>query len=883
MNVDFHPVKKEVFESPVSADLFQLEAKDHNTYNNNFYLRLSSDCLVCNGKSDYECVSCVCQVCLNKTTSEKRYQCHSCRKSFHEWCRPNKEVVVDNRWFCIKCKEQENKGDPICSSTSNNTADLEPFSNNGKLFATKPSICRSIIEDRRCFPEETEHSIVDRVFRRMISTPPKVFKMNNSGRRSICKLVPKNHFGPIPGVEVGTCWKYRTQVSEAGVHLPIVAGIHGRENEGAYSIVLSGVYADDQDNGEEFYYSGCGGKEKDPKKRLGPQIRDQELTRLNKALALCCDAPIDDINGAQAKNWKAGKPVRVVRNCKLRRFSVYAPEEGFRYDGIYKVVEYRPVFGNKGLKVWRYLLRRDDPTPAPWTEKGRQRIESLNLRMIEPEDDESCRNVEKQEQQIISSKRRKILKPVNAKKSKTEYYKNIDDGTYDVSFISEPYRKAKENSSSVRYNVKSLTTTPDADSDIKPDVSKLSESFAAGFDTSWNKISSDVKSDPDILLDRRMSLRSNPCWEPTVWSVSDIKVESNINRRSIKSEPNWEEEQLPSTYEVASSIFDINEDVKPDINELNAEIRCRMGVMNQNFPDSVPRSEIVHSDQENQSADIAEISSNLKMVSEKNDTQNNEDVRISDGVKEYTSNSSSESTSPGSFKTTFVVPNADCKLVELVKIEAPEVIDMINDDTVGKPVSSDSCVANNEVKSKQESPATSPVRRSEVLELRSRVVEPLKLVISKVSSNMYSAEIPENKAENGNSQMTSVTSSESSPTSNSESDYAINVLPEDTVQLICMDKLNKSMWDYLKTKKTKEEFIKDAKVIFTCPCCYKLLYKPCTTPCGHNVCQECLVQRFKQKTYSCPYCHELLQSDYIKYEYNVLLGRILGTLFSDII
>lgn len=119
--------------------------------------------------------------------------------------------------FCIKCKEQENKGDPICSSTSNNTVDLEPFSNNGKHFATKSSICRSIIEDRRCFPEETEHSIVDRVFQRMISTPPKAFKMNNSGRRSICKLVPKNHFGPIPGVEVGTCWKYRTQVSKENI------------------------------------------------------------------------------------------------------------------------------------------------------------------------------------------------------------------------------------------------------------------------------------------------------------------------------------------------------------------------------------------------------------------------------------------------------------------------------------------------------------------------------------------------------------------------------------------------------------------------------------------------------------------------------------------
>ena len=35
------------------------------------------------------------------------------------------------------------------------------------------------------------------------------------------------------------------QVSESGVHRPHVAGIHGRESEGAYSIVLSGGYEDD--------------------------------------------------------------------------------------------------------------------------------------------------------------------------------------------------------------------------------------------------------------------------------------------------------------------------------------------------------------------------------------------------------------------------------------------------------------------------------------------------------------------------------------------------------------------------------------------------------------------------------------------------------------
>ena len=35
-------------------------------------------------------------------------------------------------------------------------------------------------------------------------------------------------------------------MSEAGVHRPHVAGIHGREDDGSYSIVLSGGYEDDK-------------------------------------------------------------------------------------------------------------------------------------------------------------------------------------------------------------------------------------------------------------------------------------------------------------------------------------------------------------------------------------------------------------------------------------------------------------------------------------------------------------------------------------------------------------------------------------------------------------------------------------------------------------
>ena len=44
----------------------------------------------------------------------------------------------------------------------------------------------------------------------------------------------------------GYVWFPWQQVSESGVHRPHVAGIHGRENEGAYSIVLSGGYEDDK-------------------------------------------------------------------------------------------------------------------------------------------------------------------------------------------------------------------------------------------------------------------------------------------------------------------------------------------------------------------------------------------------------------------------------------------------------------------------------------------------------------------------------------------------------------------------------------------------------------------------------------------------------------
>lgn len=39
----------------------------------------------------------------------------------------------------------------------------------------------------------------------------------------MCTIVPSNHFGPIPGVPVGSLWKFRVQVSH---NIMIILVVH---------------------------------------------------------------------------------------------------------------------------------------------------------------------------------------------------------------------------------------------------------------------------------------------------------------------------------------------------------------------------------------------------------------------------------------------------------------------------------------------------------------------------------------------------------------------------------------------------------------------------------------------------------------------------------
>lgn len=316
-----------------------------------FKRKSGPECKHCRADPDAECRFCSCYLCGGKQDAHMQLLCDECNMAYHIYCLnpPLSKIPEDEDWYC-----------PSCKNDSNEVVKAGEKLKQSKKKAKMPS---ASTESQRDWGKG----------------------MACVGRTKECTIVPSNHYGPIPGVPVGTTWKFRVQVSEAGVHRPHVGGIHGRSNDGAYSLVLAGGFEDEVDRGDEFTYTGSGGRDLSGNKRIGEHSFDQTLTHMNRALALNCDAPLDDKNGAESKNWRAGKPVRVVRSSKGRRISKYAPEEGNRYDGIYKVVKYWPEIGKCGFLVWRYLLRRDDVEPAPWTSEGIERSKKLGLNVQYPE------------------------------------------------------------------------------------------------------------------------------------------------------------------------------------------------------------------------------------------------------------------------------------------------------------------------------------------------------------------------------------------------------------------------------------------------------------------------------------------------------------------
>ncbi|MFG2197491.1 YDG/SRA domain-containing protein [Kitasatospora sp. NPDC048715] len=142
-------------------------------------------------------------------------------------------------------------------------------------------------------------------------------------------------YGTVPGIKIGHVFASRQGLSEALVHRPNQAGICGTKGLGAESIVLSGGYEDDEDHGDVIVYTGQGGRKKDERK----QTFDQPLTRGNAALvtSMTTGAPVRVIRGEPDGSGRSGSMI-------------------YRYDGLFRVVEFWHATGKSGFLVWRYRL-----------------------------------------------------------------------------------------------------------------------------------------------------------------------------------------------------------------------------------------------------------------------------------------------------------------------------------------------------------------------------------------------------------------------------------------------------------------------------------------------------------------------------------------------
>jgi len=147
------------------------------------------------------------------------------------------------------------------------------------------------------------------------------------------RLPDGTYLGEVPGIPEGKFFRSRKEMHDLGLHGGHMQGIapHGS------SVVLSGGFVDDEDNGDIIVYTGEGGRDKNS----GRQVKDQKFEGGNKHLA---------------HNHLNGIPVRVFRGKKY----VDKMPTGFlyRYDGLYRVAECWNQRGRDGFNICRFRLEK---------------------------------------------------------------------------------------------------------------------------------------------------------------------------------------------------------------------------------------------------------------------------------------------------------------------------------------------------------------------------------------------------------------------------------------------------------------------------------------------------------------------------------------------
>lgn len=145
-------------------------------------------------------------------------------------------------------------------------------------------------------------------------------------------------FGHLEGVHEGDVFRSHAELYAAGVHRFSGQGISGTEETGVDSIVLSGGYVDDLDQGEEIIYTGRGGRDR----HTGNQVADQTME--------------DSGNAGLVVSRALGKPVRVVEGLGVKGAKRRRATKGYRYRGLYRVDDHWVTVGQEGFLVCQFRL-----------------------------------------------------------------------------------------------------------------------------------------------------------------------------------------------------------------------------------------------------------------------------------------------------------------------------------------------------------------------------------------------------------------------------------------------------------------------------------------------------------------------------------------------
>ncbi|XP_012267097.2 uncharacterized protein LOC105692215 [Athalia rosae] len=161
------------------------------------------------------------------------------------------------------------------------------------------------------------------------------------------KKVTDHIYGPIPGFPSGSWWGIRMDCSRDRIHDPFSANVQCGP-VGAVSICTSRTL-EDVDLGDAFTFTGkpCAEENRHPAHVVGDGNQNQE----NECLIL---------------SYKNKVPVRVIRSCNLS--NVYSPKTGYRYDGLYLVVDYWiGISPDNKTRCYKFAFRRlKYQDPPPW-------------------------------------------------------------------------------------------------------------------------------------------------------------------------------------------------------------------------------------------------------------------------------------------------------------------------------------------------------------------------------------------------------------------------------------------------------------------------------------------------------------------------------------